>query len=109
MAFETGPLGAQILSMLESGRTTDEITTELINGGHEERFVQNIVAEAKKLYYAKKRTSGLTLIMAGGVICLLSFVFSINSYLSDQPISWALYGLTTLGTLVIFAGFIKVF
>jgi hypothetical protein len=109
MAFETGPLGAHILSMLEHGRNTEEIVQELVGQGHEERFVQNIVAEAKKLHYAKKRTNGLTLIMAGGVICLLSFAFSINSYISDQPISWALYGLTSLGTLVIFAGFIKVF
>ena len=109
MMPEQGPLSKYVASLLEDERGREYIETDLIEKGHDESFVKDFVAEAITLHNAKKRSQGLTLILIGAVICFASFLLTITSSFSHDSFPWVLYGLTSAGIIVIFAGFMKVF
>ena len=97
-----------VIAELEHGHTREEIEAQLIAKGNEERFVKELVKAAITLRDSKRRTVGLALIMSGAAVCLFSFLFSVLNF-SQGSFSFALYGLTTIGIIVAFAGFTKVF
>ena len=109
MEKELGPLGKHIISLLEDGRTREEIETTVLANEQDEEYVKEIVAEAIKLYLIKRRSQGFLLILVGAVICFSSFLLTITSSFSHGSFPWVLYGLTSLGIIVAFAGFMKVF
>ena len=80
----------------------------MLEKGHDEKFVKELVV-AQKLYYAIKRSQGLTLILTGAVICFISFLFNITSSFSHTSSPWVLYGLASVGILVVFVGFMNVY
>jgi len=98
-----------VLVLLGQGQDREQITTDLLQKGHDERFVQELLHETIKLRNAKMRTQGLTLILIGAVVCLLSFVLSITSSATHLNFPLVLYGLTSVGIIIVFAGFMKIF
>lgn len=50
---------------------------------------------------------GLFLILAGATLCLISCVYTIMSETSDTGL--ILYGLTSIGIIVVFIGLLKIF
>ena len=98
-----------VISMLAEGKDRAHIETQLLEKGHDEKFVKELVKEAQKLHYAIRRSQGLTLILVGAVICFVSFLLTITSSFTHSSFPWVLYGLTSVGILVVFAGFMKVF
>lgn len=105
----TQSLGANVMAMLNDGRLKDDIKAELIAQGHDEQFVHELVAETAKLRYARRRTQGLALILGGALVCLVSCLTTIASSQAQEHLSTMLYGLTSLGILVVFAGLTRVF
>ena len=108
-ATEMLSLSQYTLSLLEKGCTRDEITSDLLEKGHDELFIQGLVHETFKQRYAKMRSQGLAFILAGALICLLSFALTITSSITHFSFSFVLYGLTSVGILVMFAGLVKLF
>jgi hypothetical protein len=102
-------LSAHIMSMLNDGLGRETVTKELISKGHDEQYVTELVGELAKLRNAKRRSQGLTLILCGAVVCFASFLLTITSSFSQGSFPIVLYGLTSLGILIVFAGFMKVF
>lgn len=109
MIAEHGILTDYVLSLLDNGQRREDIETDLREKGHEDQFVKTFVAEVIKLRYAKLRTQGLVLILIGAVICFVSFLLTITSSFSHTSFPWVLYGLTSVGIIFVFAGFMKVF
>ena len=106
---ENTPLGAYVLNLLDQGQNREQIETDLLQKGHDERFVKELLQETIRLRNAKMRTFGLALILGGALICLISCVLTISSSVTFNNVPWILYGLTTVGILVVFAGFVKIF
>lgn len=106
---ENTSLSMYVLNLLDQGQNREEIENDLMQKGHEERFVKDLLQETIKLRNAKMRTQGLALILGGALICLVSCVLTISSSVTYNNVPWVLYGLTTVGILVVFAGFVKVF
>ena len=109
MAAEQETLGKYVTGLLEEGQGREQITLHLLEKGHDERFVKELVAETQKLHYAKKRAGALGLILGGAFICFLSFLLTITSSFSHGSFPYVLYGLTSLGIVVVFAGLMKIF
>lgn len=106
---ETASLGQQVLGLLHHGKRREEIEQMLLEKGHDERFVKDIVQQTIKLRQAKLRSQGLTLILSGALVCFLSFLLTITSSFTHASFPVVLYGLTSIGILIVFAGFMKVF
>ncbi|MBL7718263.1 MAG: hypothetical protein JNL72_05450 [Flavipsychrobacter sp.] len=98
-----------ILEQLKNGISKDHIAATLKDQGHEDYFVKELIRETVKLRDAQARSQGLTLIVIGAVLCFFSCVITLFSSAGSQSFSFVLYGLTTAGILLIFAGFTKVF
>ncbi len=103
------PLCSYVVTLLVAGHTREEIEVRLLEQGHDQRFVQELVAEGVKLHNMKIRAQGLSLILGGAFICLLSFILSITASFTHINFPIVLYGLTSLGIIVVFAGFVKIF
>jgi hypothetical protein len=108
MQFDTGTNSEMVLSALGEGKTRDEIKSTLMAAGVEERFAADLIKEVSKLYRSKRAAKGLTLIAIGALICFLSCVSSLF-FFTQGSFAWTLYGLTSVGVLIVFAGLIKVF
>lgn len=106
---EKETLSSYVISLLNNGQPRHEIETDLLNKGHEESFVKELVMESHKLHLAINRSKGLTLILIGAVLCFAGFLLTITSPFSQSAVPYVLYGLTSVGILIAFAGFIKVF
>ena len=109
MLKEQDALYGYVISMLDQGLKRDHIITHLMDNGHEETFVKQLVAETVKLRDARRRSNGLALILCGAFICLMSFILTITSSFTHGSFPLVLYGLTSIGIIVAFAGFMKVF
>ena len=109
MATESKYLSEYVTSLLDKGQGREQIEKHLLQKGHEERFVKDLVSEAVKLRYSKRRTQGLALILSGAIICFLSFLLTITSSFTHSSFPLVLYGLTSLGIIVVFIGFMRVF
>ncbi len=103
------PLCSYVVTLLMAGHKKAEIEGRLLQQGHDARFVQELVAEAVKLHHMKMRKQGLSLILGGACICLVSCVLAITSSATHLNFPIVLYGLTSLGVIFIFAGFVKIF
>ena len=102
-------LGEYVFGLLEKGQTRADIEADLVNKGHDERFVKELIQETSKLRDAQRRSQGLTLILIGAAVCFTSFLLTITTSSIQGNFSVVLYGLTSLGILFAFAGFMKVF
>ena len=109
MTTSHGQLSELVFRMLEDGAGKEQIETNLFAQGYEESFVKEFVTEAIKHRNLKRRSHALLLILCGAVICFASFILTITSSFSHDSFPWILYGLTTIGIVVVFAGFMKVF
>jgi hypothetical protein len=95
--------------MLDSGVSRQQIENDLVSMGQSRQFAADIVSELVKMRDAKKRSQGLVLILAGAFICFISFLLTVTGFVSGDAYNFVLFGVTSLGVIVIFAGFTMVF
>ncbi len=109
MAAVQQSLSEYVYSLLEDGHGKEEIEKLLLEKGNDPKFVKELISEVAKLRQSKRMSQGLGLILLGAVICLTSCVITLTQSLSHDTFMWVLYGLTSVGILVVFAGFMRVF
>jgi hypothetical protein len=101
--------GQYTMRMLEEGETREQIEKALMEQGHAYAFVKELVAETAKLRYAQRRVKGLAMILGGALICLISFLLTVTDAVSGNTYFTVLFGLTSLGVIVVFVGLMYVF
>ncbi len=96
-------------TMLEDQFGHHDIEQHLLSEGADESTIQVVMQEVKRLRVNKRVNRGLSLITVGvlflGAGCLCTLCFSNENF--NYHIS--LYGFTTLGILLVFAGMIDIF
>lgn len=95
-----------VLGWLEKGLSNNQIEAELISLGIEERNIPEMLKEITKMRNARNTTKGLYLMLAGASLCLISCVVTL---MSSQTSAIMLYGVTSVGIIIIFAGLVKIF
>ena len=108
-ALENNEVSLHIFSLLSRGYSSQQVEAELVEQGHDLHFIKELLQEAVTLRNSKKRVMGLSLILAGALVCLLSCVLAITLYMSKGNFALVLYGFTSLGIILVFAGFTQVF
>ncbi|MBS1771830.1 MAG: hypothetical protein JST82_03145 [Bacteroidetes bacterium] len=109
MAVSNTNIQWEVKEWLDKGLSNDDIAVELGKRGFDERSLPEMMAEIKRLRNARKTSSGLILILIGGVVCLLSCILTMTSSYSHTNFEIVLYGFTTLGILIVFGGLMKIF
>lgn len=92
---------------LDKGYDNQQISNELMKLGIEEGHVPEMLKEIVKLRNSRKTASGLVFILIGAVICLISCIVTLTS--DTHNITFVLYGLTSLGIIIVFGGLMKIF
>jgi len=95
--------------LLRQGMSDNDIEFLLQQHYQDDFLVKNLMTEVKKLRNARKTTSGLMFVLAGAVLLLLGFFFSIVIGTSSTLFGVFLYGFTCAGIAVAFVGMIKMF
>jgi len=91
---------------LQKGLDNTQIKAELINKGIDERDIPEMLKEISKMRHSRNVTSALYFILAGAFLCLISCIITL---MSAQTNAVVLYGLTSLGIVIIFVGLYKIF
>lgn len=86
----------------------EKITEILLQKHNDEAMVYAIVKKVKSDHYAKHRKEGLIILGAGFVLILLGFLITCFNFHSNQSFTFAMYGLTSIGLIVVFWGLYKI-
>ena len=108
-AIRAKPTKPDLPKLLREGKSDDEIRTILIAQYDDSPVVVQLMQEVKKLRSAKATSAGLIFILAGAVVLLASFLMAYLRFSTSDSLSFALYGLTTAGILIVFVGLMKIF
>jgi len=102
-------VSSKILALLDNGQSKDEVAARLEQDGLDPYFIKDIMKETLQLRDARRRSQSLALILVGAFICLMSCVLTLTGVFSTQSFPYVLYGMTSVGILIVFAGFVKIF
>ena len=91
------------------GIDKSDIEHKLNEMGADAAVIEAIMAQLKKIQYAKRSSRGVILFFIGAFILVFGFVITFFLFHSGDSMKWAMYGLTTLGTAVLFFGIIDIF
>ena len=105
--IEDDSLSYHIQSLLEKGHNKHEIENTMVANGYDVSFVKQMLFELSRMQTIKKRSQGISFVVFGGLVCLLSFVFYVSNLLPHHfSFYFTLYGLISLGALFLLAGII---
>ncbi len=91
---------------LSRGLDNKQVEAELLKMGIDERNVPDMLREFKKMRNARNTTVGLYYILAGALLCLISCILTL-AFSSATAI--ILYGLTSIGVIIVFVGLARIF
>lgn len=97
-----------IQMMIAKGATEEEILGELHAQGINEEEAKDIIRSWKKDRVAQKQKNGLIMLIIGSIACFLSCVLTILDVFPALN-NFFLYGLTSMGVVVVFGGLVLVF
>lgn len=86
----------------------EKITEILLQKHNDEAMVYAIVKRVKSEHYAKHRKEGLVILGVGLVLILAGFLITCFNFHSNKSFTVAMYGLTSLGLVVVFVGLYKI-
>jgi hypothetical protein len=94
---------------VKQGLSNKEIEEKLLFNGYDARFITELLKEISTMRNARKSTRGLTLVLIGALLCLASCILTLSHAFSGNDYTFVLYGVTTLGILIVFGGLIYIF
>lgn len=90
------------------GSTFDEIREKLVSRYSDEDLVNAAVDQVRSEIYKQKRKEGTTVLAVGLVLILAGFIITCFNFHANQSVSFAMYGLTTVGIIIVFIGLYKI-
>ncbi len=97
----------EVKPLLLQGWANEEIVKYLSQKTDDIILITVAIKEAKKEYYAALRKDGLTKLAIGSVLIVVGFVITCFNFHTDKSVTFAMYGLTTMGLGFIFWGLFK--
>lgn len=92
------------VQLQKQGWSLDEIKNHLLKKGTSENILQEIISQLRSLRDARKRKSGFICCGIGVGLLVVGCIFTLMLYGSGNSMRIALYGLTTLGVIVLLKG-----
>lgn len=86
----------------------EKITEILLQKHNDEAMVYAVVKKVKSDHYAKHRKEGLIILGVGFVLILLGFLITCFNFHTNQSFTFAMYGLTSIGLIIVFWGLYKI-
>ena len=90
------------------GMDFDKIQKELLSRQNDEALVYAIIKKIKFEHYAELRKEGFKILAIGFAFILSGFIITCCNFHANQSIIFAMYGLTTIGIIIVFWGLYKI-
>lgn len=103
-----GSVQEELYKMVSDGRETEMILKFLVSSGIEENEASEMIRAARSEYLKKRRARGFTLGIIGSILLVVGFVLTVIFFHSDISIHYVMYGLTSLGAILLMAGMVDV-
>ena len=96
--------------LMHAQHSFDDIQTKLQNEtGASEEEITTVIRHLKKQQHEKDHKLGRVLILIGAILLLAGFIFTFINIFDNQPVHFAMYGLTSAGLAILFIGLYFVF
>jgi hypothetical protein len=105
---QTSELHSLADQYLAGGMDFEIIREKLLLRCSDEELVLSVISIVKTKHYRQRTKEGTTILCAGLVMILAGFVITCFNYHSNQSVTLAMYGLTSLGILIVFWGLYKI-
>lgn len=92
--------------LYEGGHTSEEILTRFMNRGIDAGIAEEVLSTVKAKRLKIRRGRGLIFAGLGGFVLISAFLITYTLHQFGYSTDWALYGLTTLGIVLLFIGMI---
>jgi hypothetical protein len=94
--------------MLFHGKDLEEIQKHLLTLSDDETLIFAVVKKLKAEHHALNAQMGRKLLLIGLIFMLAGFIITCINYHSNRSISFAMYGLTSFGLVILFYGLYKI-
>ena len=95
-------------NLFKEGKDADSVRTELAGAGAAEDVIQSIISQLQSQNFLKRRKRGIAMGVTGSVLLLIGFVLTVIFFHSGVSINYVMYGLTSLGVILLMAGMVDV-
>lgn len=93
---------------LANGMDFETIKEKLLQRYNDEELILMIISKTKKDYYNKRRKEGTSILGIGLTMILVGFVLTCFNYHTNQSVNFVMYGLTSIGILIVLWGLYKI-
>ena len=100
---------SRIKDMHHQGYDKDSIPGRLIEMGFDKETVDVCFQQYIKMKDKQHRQAGLMLILTGALTLVFSCVLTIVLHYNNQSLEFVMYGVTSVGLIIVFAGLMKIF
>ncbi len=99
----------EVTQMLEHGQNLNSIINHINSKNLDQESVEYIIKYIKKLHHAKRTKNGSILALIGVIFLGLGFIFSMILHSTGNTLEWSLYGLTSIGAILVLIGLFLIF
>ncbi len=92
----------------ENEHSIDQVREDLKNRNINEEQIENVLKSYKKIKGEKRQMYGFIITTVGGLLCFFSCIFTLLNVIPSLR-DFILYGITTIGIIVIVIGLYLVF
>jgi hypothetical protein len=89
------------------GMGFDSIKDVLHKKSDDDDLIYAVVKKVRSDHYSEIRKQGLTILAVGMVLILSGFIITCCNFYSNRSFEFAMYGLTSIGIIVVFWGLYK--
>ena len=94
--------------LLDEGLDYESVRKFLAKSGADDVTIATIMGQVKSNSFLKRRKRGLVLGLTGSVFLGVGFILTVLFYHSGISINYVMYGMTSLGAILLLAGMIEV-
>lgn len=91
-----------------NGATFDEIKELLNKEGQDADLAYAVAKKVIADHYAERRKSGVNILIVGAVVIVSGFLITCINFHANESVTFAMYGLTSIGILIVFWGLYKI-
>jgi hypothetical protein len=97
----------QAKELLNQGNDIKKISESLADSGANEIMIETVIRQLKSVIYLKRRKRGFKLGVAGSILLMTGFILTVLFYHSGISIHYVMYGMTSLGVILLMAGLVE--
>lgn len=98
-----------VMRMMKEGYDQASIEAALRNSGVDVQGITDIFTAVRRMKNSRRTQNGNMLIVAGALLLVLGFGVCVALHYMDIQMTFALYGFTTAGLVLLFTGLVKIF